>query len=71
MLRLTVEEGFDETTATDGLKAALARAAGAASFEALKAALAAAQTEVRRAFAEIIEEPAARLAARQTREIGT
>jgi glutamate-ammonia-ligase adenylyltransferase len=70
MLRLTVEESFDEETATEGLKAALARAGGAASFEALKAALAAAQLDVRRAFAKIIEEPAARLAARQTREIG-
>ena len=69
MLRLTVEEEFDESTATDGLKAALVRAGGAASFEALKAALAAAQFDVRRAFAEIIEEPAAQLAARQTREI--
>jgi glutamate-ammonia-ligase adenylyltransferase len=69
MLRLTVEEAFDESTATDGLKAALARAGSAASFEALKAALAGAQDRVRRAFAEIIEEPAARLAARQTREI--
>jgi glutamate-ammonia-ligase adenylyltransferase len=69
MLRLTVDEAFDEDTATEGLKTALARAGGAASFEALKAALAAAQAEVRRAFAETIAEPAARLAARQTREI--
>jgi [glutamine synthetase] adenylyltransferase / [glutamine synthetase]-adenylyl-L-tyrosine phosphorylase len=69
MLRLTVEEEFDEATATDGLKTALARAGGVPSFDALKAALAAAQTGVRRAFAESIEEPAARLAARQTREI--
>ena len=69
MLRLTVEEDFDEAAATDGLKTALARAGGAPSFDALKAALASAQAEVRRAYAEIIEEPAARLAARQTREI--
>ncbi|MBL8665557.1 MAG: bifunctional [glutamine synthetase] adenylyltransferase/[glutamine synthetase]-adenylyl-L-tyrosine phosphorylase [Candidatus Odyssella sp.] len=69
MLRLTIEEGFDEAAATGGLKAALARAGGAADFDALKAALAAAQADVRRAYAEIIEEPAARLAAKQTREI--
>jgi glutamate-ammonia-ligase adenylyltransferase len=69
MLRLTIEKHFDEAEATDGLKAALARAAGADSFEALKARLAATQFAVRRAFAEHITEPAARLAARQTREI--
>jgi [glutamine synthetase] adenylyltransferase / [glutamine synthetase]-adenylyl-L-tyrosine phosphorylase len=69
MLRLTVEEGFDESNASEGLKAALARAGGAASFDALKASLAAAQDSVRRAYAEHIAEPAARLAARKTKEI--
>ncbi len=69
MLRLTVAEGFDENTATEGLKAALARAGGAASFEALKAVLAEAQADVRRAYAEYIAEPAARLAAEKTKEI--
>ena len=62
-------EGFDENTATEGLKAALARAGGAASFEALKAVLAEAQADVRRAYAEYIAEPAARLAAEKTKEI--
>jgi glutamate-ammonia-ligase adenylyltransferase len=69
MLRLTVEEGFDETAATDGLKAALARAGGAPGFDALKASLASAQADVRRAYADIIAEPAASLAARKTREM--
>jgi len=69
MLRLTVEQAFDENTATEGLKAALVRAGGAPSFEALTASLAAAQAEVRRSFGEYIAEPAARLAARATREL--
>ncbi len=68
MLRLTVEESFDESAATEGLKAALYRAGGAAGFEALKAALAAAQAEVRHAFAEYVADAAARLAPRKTRE---
>ena len=70
MLRLTVEDAFDEEAATEGLKTALARAGAAATFAALKTSLAEAQGRVRRAFAEIITEPAARLAARQTKEIG-
>jgi hypothetical protein len=69
MLRLTVSESFDESTATDGLKTALARAAGLPSFDALKAALSGAQAAVRRAYAEIVAEPAARLAAQKTKEI--
>jgi glutamate-ammonia-ligase adenylyltransferase len=69
MLRLTVEQEFDEATATEGLEAALARAGGAESFDALKARLADAEAAVRRAFAEFIAEPAAQLAARRTREI--
>jgi len=68
MLRLTVEEGFDESSATEGVKAALARAGGAASFDELKASLAAAQAQVRSAFGGIIAEPGARLAERITRE---
>ena len=69
MLRLTLEREFAEESATEGLKAALARTGGAPSFDALKEQLTVAQAGVRRAYAEFIAEPAARLAARQTKEI--
>jgi len=69
MLRLMVEGEFDAANITDGQKAALARATAATDFESLVEALGAAQQSVHRAYAEIIGEPAARLAARKTREL--
>ncbi|MCW5770249.1 MAG: bifunctional [glutamine synthetase] adenylyltransferase/[glutamine synthetase]-adenylyl-L-tyrosine phosphorylase, partial [Rhodospirillaceae bacterium] len=68
MLRLTVEDQFDEGTANEGLKAALARAGGVADFPALVGTLAATEAEVRDAFAEYITEPAAALAPRSSKE---
>jgi glutamate-ammonia-ligase adenylyltransferase len=68
MLRLTVEGEFAPDTATAGLKAALARAAGAPSFEALESSLREREAFARRAFAQHIAEPAAKLAAQQSRE---
>ena len=57
-LRLTVGEDFDEETAPAGLKAALAKAGGAESFEALKDKLITALQTAHEAFVEIIEAPA-------------
>jgi glutamate-ammonia-ligase adenylyltransferase len=58
-LRLTAGAEFDETQASDGLKASLARAGGAPDFAALKASLIAAAQGVLDAYEAIVEEPAA------------
>jgi glutamate-ammonia-ligase adenylyltransferase len=50
MLRLTVEEKFDEAAASPGLKAALTRAAAVGDFAALKARLARSAEIVREAY---------------------
>ena len=57
-LRLTVSGAFDEGTAPEGLKSALARAAGAADFAALKADVIGTAQAAHEAFVEIVEEPA-------------
>ena len=57
-LRLTVTGPFDEAAAPEGLKAALARSAGASDFAALKEILVVTAQVVHEAFVEIIEEPA-------------
>jgi len=57
-LRLTVGDGFDESTATNGLKASLAEATGTADFAALREALITSAQTAHEAFIEIIDEPA-------------
>ena len=57
-LRLTVGDGFDESTAPNGLKAALAEATGTADFAALKDAVITSAQTAHEAFIEIIDEPA-------------
>jgi [glutamine synthetase] adenylyltransferase / [glutamine synthetase]-adenylyl-L-tyrosine phosphorylase len=63
MLRLTVGEEFDEASATDGLRALLARAGGADDFDDLKRHIAQTSAAVYEIFKAMIEEPAARVAA--------
>ncbi len=58
VLRLTVAGTFDEAEAPVGLKTTLARAAGAASFAALKDEMNATAEKVRALFTELIEDPA-------------
>ncbi|MBI4184687.1 MAG: bifunctional [glutamine synthetase] adenylyltransferase/[glutamine synthetase]-adenylyl-L-tyrosine phosphorylase [Proteobacteria bacterium] len=58
LLRLTVSGAFDAEIAPEGLKKALARATGRASFESLSAALTEATAGVRQEFARLIEDPA-------------
>ncbi|MFN4282218.1 MAG: bifunctional [glutamine synthetase] adenylyltransferase/[glutamine synthetase]-adenylyl-L-tyrosine phosphorylase [Alphaproteobacteria bacterium] len=62
MLRLTVVGGFIEIQAPAGLKAALATAAGAADFDALKRRMAETAAEVHAIFRDVIEDPAQRAA---------
>jgi glutamate-ammonia-ligase adenylyltransferase len=69
LLRLTVGSGFDEATASQGIKKTLARAARPTSesgdesvdFDRLKETLTATANAVHKIFVETIEEPAARL----------
>lgn len=61
ILRLTVDEKFDPETAPAALKARLAMAAGVRSFEALDDIVERRGAEVREAFADLIEAPAASL----------
>lgn len=68
MLRLTVEGRFAEDTAPDGLKQKLATAAGLPDFPALRQRMAAYAAEVQSLFTTMIDEPAERLAAAETRE---
>ncbi|MDH3910177.1 MAG: bifunctional [glutamine synthetase] adenylyltransferase/[glutamine synthetase]-adenylyl-L-tyrosine phosphorylase [Rhodospirillales bacterium] len=63
-LRLTVSGAFDEEAAPEGLKSALARAAGAADFAALKADLIGTAQAAHEAFVELVEAPAREAAAR-------
>ncbi len=60
MLRLTVSGNFIEIQAPAGLKAALAAAAGADSFDALKRQMAETASEVQVIFRDVIEDPAQR-----------
>ena len=58
MLRLTIGGDRIEGHASAGLRAALARAGGAADFDALRDKLLAAEARVRALYAQIIDEPA-------------
>ena len=58
MLRLTVGEAFEEETAPEGLRALLAKGAGAVDFKALKATMRTVARRVRRRYAALIDEPA-------------
>ena len=64
-LRLTVTGPFDEAAAPEGLKAALARAAGAGDFAALKETLIATAQVAHEAFVELVVEPAREAAAQR------
>lgn len=57
-LRLTLGDSFDESTAPEGLKAALAEATGTADFGALRHAVITSAQTAHEAFVEIIDEPA-------------
>lgn len=63
ILRLAEERVFDERAAPEGLRHAIARAAGAIDFAALKGKLTETAGRVCEHFAHLIEEPAAALAA--------
>jgi len=67
-LRLTVTGAFDEEAAPEGLKSALARAAGAADFAALKADLIGTAQAAHEAFVEIVEEPTRNVADKVERD---
>ena len=62
MLRLTSGEGFDEASASQGLRTVLARAAGANDFEDLKRSIVRTSDAVHARFRSLIGEPAANLA---------
>jgi glutamate-ammonia-ligase adenylyltransferase len=61
MLRLTTGGAFDEASASDGLKAAVARAAGAAEFGHVAGRIRETAARVRGVFETLIEAPAAAL----------
>ncbi|MEJ2028217.1 MAG: hypothetical protein P8X52_12500, partial [Limibacillus sp.] len=63
LLRLTLEDRFEEETAPDGVKKALAAGCGALDFDELKAKLKASNEAVLSAFQRTIEEPAQALPA--------
>ena len=63
LLRLTLEGRFEEETAPDGVKKALAAGCGALDFDELKAKLKASNEAVLSAFQRTIEEPAQALPA--------
>ncbi|SMF40936.1 glutamate-ammonia-ligase adenylyltransferase [Tistlia consotensis] len=69
-LRLTVGDRFDEVAAPPGLKAALARAAGAESFEALQQRLMETAQGVSQCYSEIVAGPARRAQAAAERAAG-
>ena len=58
VLRLTLESGFDEAAAPDGLRAALARSAGADDFDSLRGEVLATQRIAHDHFITLIEAPA-------------
>jgi glutamate-ammonia-ligase adenylyltransferase len=60
LIRLTVEDQFEAATATDGLKRALARAAGADNLQAVAERLDRAAASVRALYARLIDDPAGR-----------
>ncbi|HUT51439.1 MAG TPA: bifunctional [glutamine synthetase] adenylyltransferase/[glutamine synthetase]-adenylyl-L-tyrosine phosphorylase [Alphaproteobacteria bacterium] len=70
MLRLTVGEDFDEESATDGLRALLARAGGAEDFADLKDRIAQTSAAVYEIFKGMIDEPAAQIAANKDKQSG-
>jgi glutamate-ammonia-ligase adenylyltransferase len=60
LLKLTVEEPFDEAAAPPALRAILARGAGAIDFERLKSDMTAAAAQVRACYSKLVTRPAAR-----------
>jgi glutamate-ammonia-ligase adenylyltransferase len=60
LLKLTVEEPFDEIAAPPALRAILARGAGAIDFERLKSDMSAAAAEVRARYSVLVARPASR-----------
>ena len=62
MMRLSLEGDFDEESAPDGLRAALARSAGVEDFETLRGTMVETTERIHRRFMEIVETPAAELA---------
>ncbi|SRR5579883_8691 len=60
LLKLTVDEPFDEAAAPPALRAILARGAGAIDFERLKSDMSAAAAEVRAGYAKLVARPASR-----------
>lgn len=58
VLRLTLESRFDEDTAPDGLRAALARGAGADNFDSLRAEMLDTARRAHEHFIALIEKPA-------------
>ena len=60
LLKLTVEEPFDEAAAPPAVRAILARGAGAIDFERLKSDMSAAAAEVRARYSALMARPAAR-----------
>jgi glutamate-ammonia-ligase adenylyltransferase len=63
ILRLAQERDFDENAAPEGLRRAIARAAGAPDFDDLKQRLLATAARVHAHFTELVEKPAAALVA--------
>jgi glutamate-ammonia-ligase adenylyltransferase len=66
LLKLLVEDEFDEAAAPPALKSALARGAGAADFDGLKSDILAAAARVRAWYASLIDRPAAQARERRT-----
>jgi len=60
LLKLTVEEPFDEGAAPPALRAILARGAGAIDFDRLKSDMSAAAAQVRTYYSKLVARPAAR-----------
>jgi [glutamine synthetase] adenylyltransferase / [glutamine synthetase]-adenylyl-L-tyrosine phosphorylase len=60
LLKLTVEEPFDEAAAPPALRAILARGTGAIDFERLKSDMSAGAAEVRAWYSKLVARPAAR-----------
>jgi [glutamine synthetase] adenylyltransferase / [glutamine synthetase]-adenylyl-L-tyrosine phosphorylase len=60
LLKLTVEEPFDEAAAPPALRANLARSAGAIDFERLKSDMSAAAAQVRARYSALVARPATR-----------
>jgi glutamate-ammonia-ligase adenylyltransferase len=60
LLKLTVDEPFDEAAAPPALRAILTRGAGAIDFDRLKSDMSAAAEQVRACYAKLVARPASR-----------